>query len=178
MRKKAVTFGRFNLFSNGHGEFIKTILEKWQFVEIVVLENENNLGRYNSVFDDFVDLCNLNYQKSLIDLEHRINLMQIGLKEGGMASKCHVSTFLRPELHPKEFNMLFPKDQFDVVFSVDVHSNFDIKKIGMFELLLGRKIELVYPSKIMHNSNIQKNGNLEQYYQNEVLNYCKKYNLL
>ncbi|MBC1925133.1 hypothetical protein [Listeria innocua] len=177
MKKRAVTFGRFNTFSKGHESFIQSILLKWDTVNIGVIDDGCCTKNYNKnkLFKNFIEECDENYINPLNKLQHRINLMEIALSEKGLLEKCSIKKINRPELYPDNFNELFPVHLYDVVFAIDVDSQFDIKKIGVFELLLNRPIKLVKAELILHTSDIIRTGKEQLGFSSAVIDYCKEH---
>ncbi|RDX01324.1 hypothetical protein [Listeria kieliensis] len=176
MERKAVTFGRFNTFSRGHESFIQSILLEWSKVSIGVIEN-NPITVEDNLFANFIKECDRNYIKPLNKIQHRMNLMELILDEKNFLENCSIIKINRPELYPEKFNEMFPKNVYDVVFAIDTDSQFDIKKIGIFELLLNRPIKLVKPDKIIHSSDIIKMGIEEIGFSRSAIDYCQKHGI-
>lgn len=182
--KYAVTFGRFNSISKGHEAFFDAILEKWDYLTIIVLDDIREIDnvipqRKNT---EFYNLCDSNWNVKMLPLEIRLNAMNIFKFSYEHSKKINVVSFPRVEYFPSLFNSQYPSNIYDLVFSNDQTTKFDIIKIKQFQQILDREIALVNPNKIIHNKDIKnkikEKGDLLLYFNKEVVNYYEKEEVL
>jgi mutator protein MutT len=154
-RNHAITFGRYVVVTTAHLEFVRAVLSNWDFLTICVLKNTYNHKIINN--DIFYKLCNENWEKlnPFSDLQ-RQKIWERVLINNHLTDRVSIIQIKRPELFPNEFNLLFDKSLYDLVFlSSDNETNeFDLIRNDSFKEILNRPVYSINAKIKFHFSEI------------------------
>ncbi|MER6121767.1 zeta toxin family protein [Streptomyces sp. NPDC001795] len=158
--RPAATFGRYQIVSIAHLDTVRTILRDFPSLEIGVLDLEARPERMPHVPEhlrDFYDGCEANTStaKNPMSAEERAGFWRATIDAAGLRDRVTVHVIPRPELHPDEFNRMFPPDRIDLVFPTASGEGFDLIRNASFEEILGRKVRTVEPPLEYHTSDIR-----------------------
>lgn len=184
MRKNAVTFGRYNVFSLGHLSTIKEILKSWEHLHILVIDSE--LPKNNELIPtlcEFYALCDKNHtkNKNVFNTSERLEFIKRACVEAGIIDRITIGITCRPEYNYDYFNFQYPKSKFDLVFpECSEDSKFDKLRNVAFEKILNRKVFDVKAPVVMHLSDIveklNNNSNIKSFFLSSVVQYLKDIN--
>ncbi|MFA9414789.1 hypothetical protein ACERC8_09475 [Streptococcus sp. E29BA] len=179
-KKCAITFGRFNYFSKGHAYFFEEILTKWDNLVIMCLENSDIrrqiIPTNDLLLNSFYKECDKNFTKKLLPVAIRMEALNYFAKK--YPNRITIISGERPENFPSRFNMDFPANKFDLVFSKDYSNYFDLLRCEAFEKILDREVTVVHPRRYIHNSEIALLSNKEEKFWPEVWDYYQKEGIL
>lgn len=178
--RKAVTFGRYNILTFGHLSTFISILDDWDNLKILILDNSlEKRDKEVSIFREFYDLCELNHikKRNVFTVEERVDMMQAVLHEYHLTNKISIEVAPRPEYNYSSFNKNYPMEEYDLVFpSVENEEvRFDIIRNEAFEKILSRKVFTVNPEITLHLSSVVKEINqhnsIEKYIPKSIVEY-------
>lgn len=116
--------------------------------------------------------------KELLPVEIRKKTIVAGLKQfdNRLSDIVNIKIIKRPEYFQNEFNKIFPKEKYDLVFpkSNDEENEFDLLRNKYMGIILGREIHFVEPKLTIHNSEIKNQQ--KKYIPSDVIKILEEYN--